>query len=578
MESEQPKKHQHINDYNFNLKVVMFLVALEVLILVSISFVKIYVDKKHGFINSMRDEVETLEKIFTDHTDYSSYVLGQMAHLIQDNYKNPETIDDILSHYSLNVKQKDFFGWRGFYWLDKDGVIKNTNLDCTMRKGTRLNYLSSVRLSKISPGKVFYGPHPNIASDLSSVIDLVLGVSEDNGEFIGTLFLQTDTSTILTDLEKYRRHESADFAIVDNKLNIVVSYPLNNNRIGSSGKHIISTLLQKDILELNFSSEKAKEISYIDMIKGQNYFVKKIKNKPYAIIVSINPTFIKTTLTKKIALKFTEIIILASFFLVLAMLVYKRETWLRAKAEKASQIATKAMVAKSDFLSYTAHEIRSPLGFILTGSEIMNKGLFGPIPELYQDYVSGIHHNAKLILDFINDILDERHIANGNFKVSESVCNIREIVDKAILTNKTRFHERKIVIKKIIEENLPPVLGDERKILQALSNLISNAYKYSLDNTTITVEAKITDGKLQLIVTDQGIGMTEEEIKVALTKYGTVHGHKPGNFIESYGLGLPIVVMLTKAHQAELDIESQADSGTKITITFPEDRIIKNEN
>ncbi len=578
MESEQPKKHHTINDYNFNLKIVMFLVAIEVFILVSISFVKIYVDKKHSFINSMRDEVEVLEKIFIDHTDYSSYVLSQMAYLIKDNYKNSETIDDILSHYSLNVKQKDFFGWQGFYWLDKDGRIKNTNIDCTMRKGTRLNYLSSVRLSKISPGKIFYGPHPNNANDLSSVIDLVLGVKSDEGEFIGTLFLQTDTSTILTDLEKYRRHETADFAIIDNKLNIVVSYPLNNNRIGSSGKHIISTLLQKDILKLNFSSDKSKEISYIDMIRGNNFFVKKIRNKPYAIIVSINPSFIKTTLTKKIALKFTEIIILASFFLVLALLVYKRETWLRAKAEKASQIATKAMVAKSDFLSYTAHEIRSPLGFILTGSEIMNKELFGPIPKLYQDYVAGIHHNSRLILDFINEILDERHLANGNFKLSETVCNIADIVEKAILTNKTRFHERKIAIEKIIEPNLPPILGDARKILQALSNLISNAYKYSLDNTKITVEARVVDNKLKLIVSDQGIGMTAEDIKIALTKYGTAHGHKPGNFIESYGLGLPIVVMLTKAHNAELDIESEVDFGTKITITFPKDRIIRNEN
>jgi len=574
MQTEQPKKHQSQSDFNFNLKVIMWLVALEVIILVCISFVKIYVDKEHNITNRMRDEVGTLGNIFTKYTDHSSEVLHQIANSIKYEYNNPEKINQILSGNDF-IDQRKFFGWNGFYWLDADHIIKNTNNDCSLKVGTNLSHLANVVLSKIYPGKIFHSPNPSSSKDEKSFFDLALGVSDESGNFLGTILLQMQSLPILEDLEIYKKNNFTEFAIVDSRLNIIVSYPINANRIGFSGKTVENPELLKAITKINFFSNNEKEFSKINMLTGVNYLAKKIRNKPYLMIVSLEPEYIQSVLTQKIGLKFIEITILATFFLILVILVYKRETWLRAKAEKASQLATKAMVAKSDFLSYTAHEIRSPLGFILTGSEIMNKKLFGPIPEQYEDYVSGIYHNAKLILDFINDILDERHVASGNFKLVETMCNIGDIVKKAVITNKTRFHERKISIEKIIPDNLPFVFGDERKILQALSNLLSNAYKYSLDNTKITVEVKVLSNKLKLIVSDQGIGMTNDEVQIALTKYGTVHAGKSTSFIESYGLGLPIVIMLTKAHEATLDIRSEVGRGTTITITFPERRIIR---
>lgn len=574
MQTEQPKKHQSQSDFNFNLKVIMWLVALEVFILVSISFVKIYVDKKHNLTNRMRDEVGTLEKIFVKYTEQSSEVLNQMACSIKHEHKNPKKINKILSRNDF-IDQKKFFGWNGFYWLDENHIIKNTNNDCTLKVGSNLSYLTNVVLSKINPGKIFYSPNPSASNDITNFFDLALGVADDDGNFLGTILLQMQSSPILEDLEIYKKNNFTEFAILDSKLNIVASYPINAKRIGISGKAASNEALLKGLEKINFFSDNPKEDSDLNMLTGENYLAKKIRNKPYVMIVSLDPEYIQSVLTQKVGLKFIEITILASFFLILVILVYKRETWLRAKAEKASQLATKAMVAKSDFLSYTAHEIRSPLGFILTGSEIMNKKLFGPIPAQYEDYVSGIHHNSNLILDFINDILDERHVASGNFKLVETMCNIGDIVKKAVITNKTRFHERKISIDKIIPDNLPFIFGDERKILQALSNLLSNAYKYSLDNTKIIVEVKVLPTKLKIIVSDQGIGMTSDEIKIALTKYGTVHAGKSDSFIESYGLGLPIVLMLTKAHEATLDIKSVVGTGTTITITFPERRIIR---
>lgn len=576
MLSEQPKKQANYNqgDYNFSLKVIIFLVSLEVLILVGISFVKIYVDKKRSLLNWMRDEVEIVEKTFVDGLDYSGYVLKQMAHLLKYNYDSQDKIESIILHHTPNIMEKKIFGWQSFTWANKSHKVLSVSGEGNILLNSDLSYLGNVILSKIKPNKIFYTPNPDMSDELVNYLDMTIGVTNNAGDYVGSLILQTELSSLIANLELFRRNSKTDFAIIDSRMNIIMTYPLNRTNLGLKGKTITKQNLMKEIAEINFFSKKEIEVSYVDMLSGENFLGRKIKNNPYLILVSQDPDFVKATFTKKVALKFLEIIVLASFFLAIILMVYKRETWLRAKSDKASQIATKAMVAKSDFLSYTAHEIRSPLGFILTGSEIMKKKLFGPIPKKYEEYVEGIHHNAQLILDFINDILNERYIASGNFKIEEDICDLEEIITKAVNTNKTRFHSRNIKITTDIKSKLPKIRGDTRKLVQLISNLISNAYKYSLDNTEIIVSAEYYRGKIKINVLDHGLGMTKEEVKIAMTKYGTTHKNNNENIIESHGLGLHIVAMLVKAHDAKLDIKSEVDQGTQVTITFPKKRII----
>lgn len=580
MQTEQPKKREESSNFNFNLKIIIVLVAVEVLILVCISFVKIYVDKKASLILRMRDEVQTLERIFVDDLDYSSHVLEQMKDLIAQNYNNDKKIDEILSRSIMNVSEKTFFGWRGFYWLDNLHIVRNAPKDSQFSVGTNLSSFAAISETKKNPGKVVFARSPTTSADGSApLLNLAIGINNQEGMFAGTLFLEIESDAIRSDIETYRRNNYTEFMIVDSDLRIITAYPSDSNQDTVEGKIMSDPIMLQNISEMSISPDNQEEASYISMMSGKNFLAQKIKDKPYILIVSLDSQYVNSLFTKKIALKFLEIAILASFFMIIILMVYRRETWLRARAERASSLATKAMIAKSDFLAYAAHEIRSPLGFILTGSEIMSKKLFGPIPAQYEDYVSGIYQNSRLILDFINDILDEKHVASGNFKMIEDICDIEEIIDKSIKTNKTRFHSRKINISKILDKNLPSILGDQRKILQMLNNLISNSYKYSLDNTTITVIVKKSHKKLKIIVHDEGIGMSSEDIKIAMTKYGTAHNNKSDNFIDSYGLGLPIVSMLSKAHDAHFDLKSEVGIGTEAILTFPEKRLrIKPDN
>ena len=179
----------------------------------------------------------------------------------------------------------------------------------------------------------------------------------------------------------------------------------------------------------------------------------------------------------------------------------------------------------------------------MTGSEIMQKNLFGPLPPAYKKYADGIHRNSELILEFITDILDEEHILSGNFKIVNTMHDITEIINDAITTNLTRYNTRNVTVTSELESPMPKLICDGKRMMQVINNLISNAIKYSKDNTIVTVKAYIAADYLMIEIHDQGIGMTDDEIKIAFTKYGTVR-KEHFNFIESYGLGLPIVKLL----------------------------------
>jgi signal transduction histidine kinase len=356
-------------------------------------------------------------------------------------------------------------------------------------------------------------------------------------------------------------------------LNVVAqSKPIINNIIDNDenfSKHLIKGLQDIEGMSSN------REISHLEMISGVNYYIKRISDLPFILIVSLDSKEISNTIIDSIIKKFVEVSVFALMFFLSVISIYRRETWLRAKAEQATIIANKATKAKSDFLAFTAHEIRSPLGFISTGSEIMTKKLFGELPPAYLEYAEGIHQNSKIILDFITDILDENQIIEGKFKIVNSITDLKEIIDKSIAVNKARFNKREVIIEVNIQENLPKLICDQRRILQVMNNLISNAIKYSNDDTKITIIVRIVEDKMQIEVQDQGIGMSEPEIQIALSTYGVVM-KKNHNLIESYGLGLPIVKMLLEAHEAILDINSAPNIGTTVKIIFPKFKLIYN--
>ena len=246
--------------------------------------------------------------------------------------------------------------------------------------------------------------------------------------FIGAVVLSYDIDTLVQNLNNRKKEASVNFIIVDKDFDIVAKSKPIIDKIVDANNNLAPQLLQALEKQNRNLASLFQDYSYLDMANGLNYFIKPVEDFPFTVIINIDNDFIKNNIVQTLTKRFLEVGFLAGFCLIIIIAIYKRETSLRTKAEQATILANNATKAKTDFLAFTAHEIRSPLGFIVTGSEIMSKELFGKIPAEYTKYVEGIHQNAQIILDFITDILDENQIIEGQFKIVNSLNKIEDII------------------------------------------------------------------------------------------------------------------------------------------------------
>ena len=563
-------------DYDVNVRVITFAVISIVLILISIYFVRSYASKKQWVIQNMRIEANNLENSFVNDINYSQYFVNLIMNQLQSNYLSLSNIRKVLKNYVPASRFSALFGWRKYSWIDanyKETVTSTSGIEANPKEPIFIKGI--IEQDNWENQIIFF---INKTDFKNNTLKLISSIKDKNTKkYAGSIVLSYDTSTMIRRLYANTRNEFTNFVILNDRFEVIAQSKPNIKNIIDEKETFaphLSEALKK--IDLNNSLIPSKDISYLDMLTGINYYIRKIDDLPFILVVSLDSNEISNTILDSIIKKFVEVSVFALMFFMSVISIYRRETWLRAKAEQATIIANRATKAKTDFLAFTAHEIRSPLGFISTGSEIMTKKLFGELPPSYLAYAEGIHQNSKIILDFITDILDENQIIEGKFKTINSVTDLSEIISKAISVNKTRFNDRKVEIKVDLEDNLPQLICDQRRILQVMNNLISNAIKYSNDNTAINVSARIINEQMEIEVCDQGIGMTENEIQVALSTYG-IASKKSHDLIESYGLGLPIVKMLLDAHDAQLEIKSVVNNGTRVKIIFPKDKLKYNK-
>ena len=564
-------------DQDIAMQMIAFSVVIIIVILTLVSFIRICSNKKEQILKDMKTESQLLETVITDHLNYSRYFINIIGRNILSDHKNllhiHKTLRDGFSSQDFNK----MFGWRKYSWIDQNfyevvsstkGIIdkpKYTEYMKNLYQNDQIEFYTKKGLKKINSLKI-----------IDNLFDAI------TEEYLGSVVLYYDINTMIRSLNMRKKNNSTHFIILDQEMRIIGQ---SREIIGSAtnGNNELDFHLNKLINTLQNHEDGLEDISYLDMINGLNYSVSLLKDLPFAIIVNIDNEVIRQDIIDSITRKFIEVCVFAIVFLFMVISIYKRETSLRAKAEKATAVANRLTKAKSDFLAFTAHEIRSPLGFILTGSEIIKKELWGKLSPKYKKYAEGIHKSATLILDFINDILDESQIVEGKFRIINTLTDIPKVIDESIklanikLANTKHHNKSKIKIKKEIEENLPLLICDERRIQQVFVNLISNAIKYSKDDTTITILAKVVDDKMEIKVIDQGIGMKEEDIPIALSAYGTLQGIDYQS-TGSYGLGLAIVKMLIDSHDAALSVSSVEKKGTTVKIIFPKYKLVYNSH
>ena len=249
-----------------------------------------------------------------------------------------------------------------------------------------------------------------------------------------------------------------------------------------------------------------------------------------------------------------------------------REVAERKRAEEQANIANRT---KSDLMANMSHELRTPLNAIIGFSDSMKEETFGPIGnDKYLEYLKDIHYSGQHLLELINDILDVSAIEAGALELHEGSVNLNDVFDVSARLIKPRAEAGKVSVTSSIDQKIPLICGDERRIKQVLLNLLSNAVKFTPECGEVCISAMVADdGSLVVAVIDNGIGMDQEEISLAMSSFGQVDsGLDRKN--EGIGLGLPLTKGLMELHGGSMQINSEKGHGTSIMVTFPKERVI----
>jgi signal transduction histidine kinase len=251
-----------------------------------------------------------------------------------------------------------------------------------------------------------------------------------------------------------------------------------------------------------------------------------------------------------------------------------RMLWLAENLELSLQRNARQLVeisaTKSKFLAMMSHELRTPLNAIIGFSEVMKEEIFGPQPNAqYHDYVAGIHDSGNHLLAIINDILDLSKVEAGKLDLAPRQVSAVDLTQDCMTLVAGVARANGVKLLPPVFNDVATISADPRLMKQMLINLLTNACKYTAASGEVQVRWHKTANGIAVAVADTGIGMTAEEVSVALKPFGQVHNPLVRGQ-EGTGLGLPLVKSLIEAHGGQLQIESKPQCGSVFTLSLPQ--------
>jgi len=220
--------------------------------------------------------------------------------------------------------------------------------------------------------------------------------------------------------------------------------------------------------------------------------------------------------------------------------------------------------AKTNFIATVSHELKTPISSIKLSLQLLENAEIGLLNDEQKNLVESIKDDATRLLKITGELLNMTQVESGNIQLSIMPADPKEILLYAINATQTQADQKQIKFNIECPDSISKVQADNEKTAWVLTNLISNAIRYSYDNSTIYLSIIETKNNVQISVRDRGQGIAPQYKDKVFDRYFRV----PGTKKEGTGLGLSISKEFIEAQGGQISVETEFGAGSKFSITL----------
>ena len=227
-----------------------------------------------------------------------------------------------------------------------------------------------------------------------------------------------------------------------------------------------------------------------------------------------------------------------------------------------------ARQSKTEFVAMVSHELRTPMTSIAGFVELLEDGADGALTPQQEAFVEAIHRNSDRLRALADDLLTVSSLEAGTFSAEHNLVDFAEALPAVETALQTVISSRELEVSFEVPAEPVMILGDARGLEALVTNLVSNALKFTEDGGWVRCTLKVVAGRARLEVSDNGLGIPESEQPSLFTRFfrsSTAQEHA----IQGSGLGLTIVDSIVKSHRGEISVVSAHLRGSTFTVTLP---------
>jgi signal transduction histidine kinase len=246
----------------------------------------------------------------------------------------------------------------------------------------------------------------------------------------------------------------------------------------------------------------------------------------------------------------------------------------RRSTAEAQRLAAEAARAheltqlKSEFVTLVSHELRSPLTAITGYVELLLEGHEGTLTEVQRESLKIVQRNGEQVLALIEDLLDISRMEASRLELKHTTLDLARLVREVASSLRPQIEAKGQRLTLELAEALPAVSGDADRVTQILTNLLSNAHKYTAPGGSVTITARGEGNGVRVSVRDTGIGLSPDDQARLFTKFFRAQNSVTQG-VRGTGLGLMITRALVELHGGEITVTSALGQGSMFSFTLP---------